>query len=100
MKKSKIKKVIDYTFQSNKFIYVLFFILVFLFKLPILNTPHHWDAFEEILEAKYLKLNNLNPLSLSNFGMFEGHPLFLFEILAIAFIIFGEALWEIGRAHV
>ena len=72
---------------------ILLFIAFFLAKLPILNMPIHWDAIQQIVVADRLKSNNLNPESLRNFWIYEGRPLFFYELLALSYLLLGVSLW-------
>jgi len=76
--------------SNKRIVGILLFLLVLLLKLPIINTPHHWDSLgRDIPAAIWILEHNFNPF-VGDLNV--GHPPFTFELLALSFLIFGKSL--------
>lgn len=77
----------------NKIIGLLFFLLVFLFKLPIINMPCHWDDLVHTLPgALFIYKHGFNTVWIQQIERI-GHPPLFFGILAFIWSIFGYSIW-------
>ncbi|GEM_PF-3002567 len=71
---------------------LIFIFLVFLFKLPFLNFPYHWDALGfTIPHALSIYKNNFNPF-VSPYDV--GHPPLFYFLLASTWKILGVHPWS------
>jgi len=87
----KIKKLIKKLTINHKIILLLFLLVVF-FKIPILNTPYHWDSLgTDIPVAFWIFTHNFSPFPLA--PAYTGHPVLFYEVLALFWFIFGPHLW-------
>jgi len=77
---------------DRKLIVAIFFLIILLFKLPILNMPFHWDDLQGTLSpALYIYEQKLGALSFRGYDI--GHPPFFYALLALSWWIFGYSLW-------
>jgi 4-amino-4-deoxy-L-arabinose transferase-like glycosyltransferase len=81
----------NFRWIENKKLFLILFVVIFVLKFPIMNTPHHWDSISRDLPiSMWIKNNNLNPFP--RIENYNGHPVLFYEILALSFLFFGESL--------
>lgn len=81
-------------FSRNKIIALLFFLTVLLFKLPIINTPFHWDDLGPTLAgAFFIYRHGFDAIWMSGPRADIGHPPFFYDVLAAMWAIFGYSIW-------
>lgn len=81
-----ISRILD---TRSRIVWCLVFLIILMLKYPILDLPYHWDGlFYVVPNAVWTAEHDLNPLHPIND---YGHPPLLYEILAIAYILFGES---------
>lgn len=76
--------------SNSKLVVLLLFLIVFLFKLPIINMPYYWDGLGTVCGALWIYQHGLIPvLGPHDFG----HPPLVPEILVMIWSIFGYSIW-------
>jgi len=88
----KIKKISKKLTLDYKII-LLLFLMTIIFKIPILNIPHHWDAVNIHKVSLWMLARNFSPFPLMHEVYYSGHPPFFYEALALFYLIFGVHLW-------
>jgi 4-amino-4-deoxy-L-arabinose transferase-like glycosyltransferase len=78
-------KRLDVFLSSKKIVFKFFFLLVFLSKLPLLNSPLWWDEESYVWGAIRIWKNNFNPF----IEFWSYKPPFLYELAALGFKVFG-----------
>ncbi len=82
-------------FQNPWLIILVFIILAFALKSPILNTPHYWDSLNRVHNAHWIKTHSFNPFLKEGEGLLsaQGRPPFFLELLAVFWTLFGDSLY-------
>ncbi len=85
--KSRLQGIVT----NERFPAIFLFLIVLLFKLPIMNAPYHWDGMGGTVRgAVYIYQHRFIPF----LGMFDfGHPPLLHELLALTWAAVGRSLW-------
>lgn len=78
--------------ESKLFVFILFLVLVLSLKSPIINMPYVRDPFGVyVAPSIWVKDHHFNPFYGNDKS--TSHPPLFFELLALAFSIFGVHLW-------
>jgi len=67
-------------------------ILVLALNVPFLQLPYYWDSLWIIGGAEHILENGFKPLLPAGWDAI-GHPVLLHEVLALAWLLLGRALW-------